>query len=473
MVRPSIVGVLRKISKVDFLTTLINTAWLYNFQASAQRVKRQNNSKTMKSLIKNRILLSYSLAHFSVDLCAGALPIIMLYLSKSLTLTIAQSGLVLGVYTMSSSLSQPLFGYISDRLQSRWQSALGLAWLAIFQGATGFASNYGVLLLLAGLAGLGSGAFHPHGASGASRSGGPKKTSAMAIFMMGGNTGYALGPVVAAALLEGLGLHGSGLISVIGLLLVPFVYAAGRTGQTADLGRPTSGSLSPAVVHRPPSTKRLNPNPNLNLNLHLNPNFTKISIVALLAIMFFRAWTQAGITAFTPLYFNTLLGYTGPEAARVAFINLFALALGGLVGGVLADRFGGRRILLVTYLIYAPAVFLLFSLQNAWVFLIAPLAGFVAGASWPPLIVMSQELFPKGAGVGSGIALGFAFAMGGIGQSITGWLAEPGHLGLQPALHMLAALPILAALCVAALPSHSTVTYRPLEVIPVQAKSSS
>lgn len=97
MVRPSIVGVLRKISKVDFLTTLINTAWLYNFQASAQRVKRQNNSKTMKSLIKNRILLSYSLAHFSVDLCAGALPIIMLYLSKSLTLTIAQSGLVLGV----------------------------------------------------------------------------------------------------------------------------------------------------------------------------------------------------------------------------------------------------------------------------------------------------------------------------------------------------------------------------------------
>ena len=417
----------------------------------------------MKSLIKNRILLSYSLAHFSVDLCAGALPIIMLYLSKSLTLTIAQSGLVLGVYTMSSSLSQPLFGYISDRLQSRWQSALGLAWLAIFQGATGFASNYGVLLLLAGLAGLGSGAFHPHGASGASRSGGAKKTSAMAIFMMGGNTGYALGPVVAAALLEGLGLHGSGLISVIGLFLVPFVYAAGRTGQTADLGRPTSGSLSSAVVHRPPSTKRL----------HLNPNFTKISIVALLAIMFFRAWTQAGITAFTPLYFNTLLGYTGPEAARVAFINLFALALGGLVGGVLADRFGGRRILLVTYLIYAPAVFLLFSLQNAWVFVIAPLAGFVAGASWPPLIVMSQELFPKSAGVGSGIALGFAFAMGGIGQSNTGWLAEPGHLGLQPALHMLAALPILAALCVAALPSHSTVTYRPLEVIPVQAKSSS
>lgn len=385
----------------------------------------------------NRSLLSYSLAHFSVDLCAGALPIIMLYLSPALELSVAQSGLVLGVYTMSSSLSQPLFGYISDRLQSRWQSALGLAWLALFQGATGFAPNYPVLLLLAGLAGLGSGAFHPHGASGASKSGGDKKTSAMAVFMLGGNSGYALGPVIAAALLETFGLRGSGLISVIGLMLVPFVYAAGRA--TGDSGRKTEAAL-PSSVSRPPS------------KLSLNPNFTKLSILALLSIMFFRAWTQSGITAFTPLYFNHVLGYSGPEAARIAFINLFALAVGGLVGGMLADRFGGRRVLLITYLIYAPAVFFLFSVQSAWVFVIAPLAGFVAGASWPPLIVMSQELFPKSAGVGSGIALGFAFAMGGIGQSITGWLAEPEHLGLQPALLLLAILPILAALCVGALP---------------------
>lgn len=395
----------------------------------------------MKSFLAfiNRSLLSYSLAHFSVDLCAGALPIILLYLSPALELSVAQSGLVLGVYTMSSSLSQPLFGYVSDRLQSRWQSALGLAWLALFQGATGFAPNFPVLLLLAGLAGLGSGAFHPHGASGASKSGGEKKTSAMAVFMLGGNSGYALGPVIAAALLETFGLRGSGLISVIGLVLVPFVYAAGRTNKTINDRQQTRTQASSSIVRRPSS-------------LSLNPNFTKLSIAALLAIMFFRAWTQSGITAFTPLYFNHVLGYSGPEAARIAFINLFALAVGGLVGGMLADRFGGRRVLLITYLIYAPAVFFLFSVQSAWVFVIAPLAGFVAGASWPPLIVMSQELFPKSAGVGSGIALGFAFAMGGIGQSITGWLAVPEHLGLQPALLLLAILPILAALCVGALP---------------------
>ena len=86
---------------------------------------------------------------------------------------------------------------------------------------------------------------------------------------------------------------------------------------------------------------------------------------------------------------------------------------------------------------------------------------------------MSQELFPKSAGVGSGIALGFAFAMGGIGQSITGWLAGPAHLGLQPALLLLAVLPLLATLCVGALPArHATATQR-IETNSAHVKSSS
>jgi FSR family fosmidomycin resistance protein-like MFS transporter len=141
-----------------------------------------------------------------------------------------------------------------------------------------------------------------------------------------------------------------------------------------------------------------------------------------------------------------------PQAAQIAFINLFALAMGGLLGGILADKFGGKRILIATLLIYAPATYLLFSTQGITTLFIAPLAGFVAGASWPPLIVMAQDIFPKNAGVASGISLGFAFAMGGIGQSITGWLADNG-LGLQNSLLMLSMLPVLAAVCVVALPS--------------------
>jgi FSR family fosmidomycin resistance protein-like MFS transporter len=373
-------------------------------------------------------LLSYALAHFSVDLCAGALPVIMLFLAPLLGLSIAQAGFVIGVYSISSSLTQPLFGYLSDRTGGRYQSAIGLAMIAIFQGMLGFATNYGMLLAMVMLAGCGSAAFHPHGASGATRAGGDRKASFMAVFMLGGNTGYALGPVIAAAAMTAFGVHGSAVISLIGLALVPVVLTA-------------QGARSP----QQPAAKSLAVGGSIR-------TFSVLAVIALMSIMFLRAWTQSSITTYIPVFFTQVAGFSVAEASRISSVNLFALAAGGLVGGMLADRFGGRRVMILAWLVYAPAVLLMFGVPDARVYLIAALAGFVAGASWPPLIVMAQELFPKNAGVASGIALGFAFAMGGIGTTITGWLAMPEHLGLASALMMLSALPLAAAMLAFLLP---------------------
>ncbi len=384
----------------------------------------------MLTLLKSRPLWSYSLAHFSVDLCAGALPVIMVYLAQALNLTIAQTGFVISAYAISSSLTQPLFGYLSDRTGGRYQSALGLACIAIFQGALGFAPNYPALVGMACLAGCGSAAFHPHGASGASRSGGARKAAAMSVFMLGGNSGYAIGPVIAATAMAALGAHGSIIISVIGLALIPLVLSAqGQPHAESGLAR-QAGAASV-------SARR----------------FGLIAIIALMAVMFMRAWVQSATTAYIPAYFTQVARLSVEEASRISSANLFALAAGGLAGGVLADRFGGRQVMIVAWLIYAPATLALFSVPGLLVYPVAMLAGFVAGASWPPLIVMAQELFPKNAGVASGIALGFAFAMGGVGTAITGSLAEPDRLGLTASLIMLAALPLTSALTALALPS--------------------
>jgi FSR family fosmidomycin resistance protein-like MFS transporter len=392
-------------------------------------------------VLKNRSLLSYTLAHFSVDLCAGALPVIMVYLGRALGLSIAQTGFVIGAYAISSSLSQPLFGYLSDRTGGRYQSALGLACIAIFQGLLGFATSYAMVLTLACLAGCGSAAFHPHGASGATRAGGERKASAMSVFMLGGNTGYALGPVIAAAAMAALGVHGSAVISLIGLLLVPFVLSAqGPLKPTTNAS--TARSATAASTSTPAQTAR---------------QFSALAVVALMAIMFLRAWTQSSTTAYIPAYFTKVVGLGIEEASRISSLNLFALAAGGLAGGLLSDRFGGRKVMILSWLIYGPMTLLLFSASGGAVYVIAMAAGFVAGASWPPLIVMAQELFPKNAGVASGIALGFAFAMGGIGTAITGFLAESERLGVQTSLMMLAALPLISAAMALALPGERRV----------------
>lgn len=396
----------------------------------------------MLAILKNRSLLSYALAHFSVDLCAGALPVIMVYLARALNLTIAQSGFVIGAYAISSSLSQPLFGYLSDRTGGRYQSALGLAFIAIFQGLLGFAPNYTALLVMACLAGCGSAAFHPHGASGASHSNGARKTVAMAVFMLGGNSGYAVGPVIAATALATLGLHGSAVIGLIGLALVPLVLSAQRGGAAGHAHSHNTPTAAASPVRR----------------------FSAFAIIALMAIMFLRAWTQSATTAYVPVFFTQVAQLSVTEASRISSANLFALAAGGLIGGVLADRFGGRRVMILSWLIYAPMTLALFTVGGVGVYLVAMLAGFVAGASWPPLIVMAQELFPRNAGVASGIALGFAFAMGGIGTTITGSLAEPERLGLTTSLMMLAVLPLLCALLALALPGERRAIVEPIHI---------
>jgi FSR family fosmidomycin resistance protein-like MFS transporter len=105
-------------------------------------------------------------------------------------------------------------------------------------------------------------------------------------------------------------------------------------------------------------------------------------------------------------------------------------------------------------LINAPLMALMFLLGDIRVFWVAPVLGFVSGAAWPPMLVLAQSLFHKNAGVGSGVALGFVFAIGGLGLQLTGWLAEPVHLGFYMAMMLLCVIPVITAALVIFLPTN-------------------
>jgi FSR family fosmidomycin resistance protein-like MFS transporter len=372
----------------------------------------------MLSLLRNRTLLGFSLAHFCVDLCAGALAVFVVYYAQALELSIAQSGFVLGAFTLVSSLTQPLFGYLSDRYGGRWQSTLGLLCIAVFLGLTGYATSYEMLLALACVAGVGSALFHPHGASGARKADAVRKTSAMSVFMLGGNVGYAIGPSLAAAAMSRLGAHGSLAVLGLGLIFAPFVYASSR----------------PSVAQT-----------NAAAQAAANKGFGRAALLLLMVVMFFRAWASAAATSFTPTFFPKVAGFSVESASLLSTVYLIALAMGGMFGGILADRFGGLRVMIVAMCLFGPLTALMFWLSGPASFWVAPLAGFAAGASWPPLVVMAQDALPRHSGVASGLTLGFAFAMGGIGVSVTGWLAEPTMLGLSTVMPLLGVLPLLAA----------------------------
>ena len=171
--------------------------------------------------------------------------------------------------------------------------------------------------------------------------------------------------------------------------------------------------------------------------------------------MSLRAWSQSSVSLYVPQFFTAIAGMTIAEASRLSFVILGSLSIGSLFGGFLADRIGGRTVMVVSFLIGTPASVALFAYPDLNIYISAVVLGFVTGAAWPPTLVMAQELMPKNAGVASGIALGFVFAMGGVGNYITGVLAE--QIGLLNSMLLVSGLPLLAALCTLALPSHRDV----------------
>jgi FSR family fosmidomycin resistance protein-like MFS transporter len=386
----------------------------------------------MRSLLKNVTLWSLTLGHFSVDLLAGAMPIAVgLYLKESLNLSLAQVGLLLSLYSLTSSLTQPIFGYLSDRYGGRWFAVGGLLWMAVLQGAVGFMPTFESALLVATLAGFGSAAFHPQGASGANKSAGTQKTAGVAMFMLGGNFGFAVGPVLAALALGWLGVRGTALLGLIGLLIVPLLYfLTGQAQATAPVEKKAA-----------------------NWKIELNPLFSTTAIVALILVMSLRAGSQQSFSSFLPQFFVEIAQFSKTQASLLSSLMLFTLAFGTLTGGMLADRIGGIKVMAGSMLISAPLMAAMFLFGDWRAFLVAPVLGFFSGAAWPPMLVMAQSLFPKNAGVGSGVALGFVFAMGGLGLQLTGWLAEPAHLGLYTAMLLLAFVPLATAALVWLLPT--------------------
>jgi MFS transporter, FSR family, fosmidomycin resistance protein len=389
----------------------------------------------MRGLLKNVTLWSLTLGHFSVDLLAGAMPVAVgLYLKEAMGLSLAQVGLLLGAYALTSSLTQPIFGYFSDYYGGRWFAVGGLLWMSVLQGLVGFMPTFETALTLATLAGFGSAAFHPQGASGANKAAGANKTAGVAMFMLGGNFGFAVGPVFAALALGWMGVRGTALLGLVGLLIVPFLYFL--TGQ----------AQATAVID--PSEKK-----RANWRIELNPAFTLTAIAALILVMSLRAASQQSFSSFLPQFFVDISEFTKTQASLISSLMLFTLAFGTLTGGILADRIGGGKVMAGSMLLSAPLMVALFLFDDWRAFLIAPVLGFFSGAAWPPMLVMAQSLFYKNAGVGSGVALGFVFAMGGLGLQLTGWLAEPHRLGLYSAMLLLCIVPVVTAALVGFLPA--------------------
>ena len=155
----------------------------------------------------------------ATDFASGSVPAMLPFFAAKFDLNYTLTAALMLATLASSSLTQPLFGLWSDRRGAAWLLPAGIGLAGAGIGLAAVAPSYGLLLLLVFLSGLGIAAFHPEGAKFAGFASGRKRASGMSLFNIGGNTGYALGPIVVTPLVLWLGLGPGGLLASVPVIL--------------------------------------------------------------------------------------------------------------------------------------------------------------------------------------------------------------------------------------------------------------
>jgi FSR family fosmidomycin resistance protein-like MFS transporter len=347
---------------------------------------------------RNRPLMTLMLGHLTVDMYVGLLPVFYPLLIDRFALDLKTVGLVALAYTGVASLIQPLFGWIADRYGTRY-IGLALIWTATTFATIGFATSFPLLLLLAGAAGLGSGAYHPFGALNANAViPVPQRNTAMSIYVTGGTVGVALGPLIGAAVFGAFGMHGTALMFVPGALIAIWLLLQAPAFAQQRRAPSVPGAAAP-------------------------PRVPLIPLLAVIGVMGSRSWTVASLQAFLPTWYQSL-GYSAAFYGPLATTLVLSSALGTIGCGSLADRFGRRAVTIVSLILTIPAVLLLAQFTGPIAFLIVALVGLSAASTAPLMLVTAQQLMAGRAGMAAGLILGLGFVTSAVGVPVTGALAD-------------------------------------------------
>ena len=164
-----------------------------------------------------KIILILSLSHLITDLTGSALPAMMPFLKNTLQLSYTAVGAVIMVSNMTSSIIQPLFGYLSDKMEMKWLLPVSILLTCIGFSFLGLAPSFVVLLILVVVNGLGIAVYHPEGTKIMHYFTGSRMATGMSFFQVGGNLGLALGPLFITYAIAWADLSGTLFYFILGV----------------------------------------------------------------------------------------------------------------------------------------------------------------------------------------------------------------------------------------------------------------
>ena len=373
-------------------------------------------------------LLLLSLSHMVTDLSQGALPVLLPSLKTALDLSYTQIGVIVLVQNLTSSIIQPLFGMITDKVSLPWLLPISIFLSGLGLSITGFMTSYTALLLSVVIGGLGVAGFHPQASKSVHFvSSDALRGRSMGLFSVGGNFGMAVG----ASFMMFLTTLPGGLYNSI-WFVIPSSITALLIWRFLDKVSPQSFQRDGKSENAKPKFIRLRP------------------LLILLTFIFFRSTLHAGLSTYIPIYYVNYLNGSPIYAGYLLSLFLIGGVLGTFIGAMLSDKFGRKTILTFSMVIVLPMVAAIPFTSGVITMILLVFTGFSLISSFATTLVLSQEMMPGYEGMASGLTIGLTIGLGGVGVTVLGYIAD--MYGVPAVFRIMPILPLIGLLLSSLLP---------------------
>ena len=373
------------------------------------------------------VLIILGLTHLLNDLIQSLIPAAYPIIKEAYGLDFAQIGIISLTFQVAGSFLQPIVGHYTDRNPMPYSTVVGMLFTLAGVLGLGFASSYELILVAVAFVGIGSAIFHPEATRMARNASGGRQGLAQGLFQVGGQIGGALGPLLAAFVIAVRGQESLTWFAGVPLVaIVLMIWTAGRhTSIRKQVAAAARSEAAPGYGRHSQRTILL-------------------GLFILTLIMFSKNSYSESFRSFYTFYLIDRFDVSIRTSQLMLFLLLFAAAAGALLGGIVGDRIGRRRIILISVLGPLPLTLLLPYVDFFWTGVLTVIINLVMASAFASILIYAMELVPHRVGMIGGLFYGLTFGLGGVAAAVLGSLAD--SIGIEGVYRLCSFLPLAGVL---------------------------